>query len=318
MRRRLLIAAIVLVLLTPFVLLGVVLYTQTGLALVAGQLWRLERLGVHITGLSGTLSGPLRIELFELDHPRVHIVVHDIVIETELRGLLIQTLEVTGEVKPGEQTFLSGVFRKRIGPQLGKPWENSLGMKFVPVGDVLVSVWPTRVKDFDAFCAATNRQRQKPDFPQDANHPVVLVNYEDATEFCEWLTRKEQDAEKLADGQLYRLPRDLEWSQAAGLPDEGRNTPEERDGKIREFIWGKHWPPPPGSGNFADTAARRGAQGAIAGYHDGFAQTSPVGSFAANPQGLFDLSGNVWQWIIEPYNPASRWGGSSRSRKSPR
>jgi len=215
---------------------------------------------------------------------------------------------VTGEVKPGEQTFLSGIFRKRIGPQLGKPWENSLGMKFVPVGDVLVSVWPTRVKDFDAFCTATNRQRQKPDFPQDATHPVVLENYEDATEFCEWLTRKEQDAEKLADGQLYRLPRDLEWSQAAGLPDEGRNTPEERDGKIREFIWGKHWPPPPGSGNFADTAARRGAQGAIAGYHDGFAQTSPVGSFAANPQGLFDLSGNVWQWIIEPYNPASRWG----------
>src|SRR6185295_7048047 len=95
MRRRLLIAAIVLVLLTPFVLLGVVLYTQSGLALVAGQLWRLERLGVHITGLSGTLSGPLRIELFELDHPRVHIVVHDIVIETELRGLLIQTLEAS-------------------------------------------------------------------------------------------------------------------------------------------------------------------------------------------------------------------------------
>jgi hypothetical protein len=98
-----------------------------------------------------------------------------------VRYTLLQTgfepLEVTGEVKPGEQTFLSGVFRKRIGPQLGKPWENSLGMKFVPVGDVLVSVWPTRVKDFDAFCAATNRQRQKPDFPQDANHPVVLVNY---------------------------------------------------------------------------------------------------------------------------------------------
>ncbi|HEX4969833.1 MAG TPA: translocation/assembly module TamB domain-containing protein [Steroidobacteraceae bacterium] len=95
MRRRLLIAAILLVFLTPFVLLGVVLYTPSGLALVAGQLWRLERLGVHITGLSGTLSGPLRIELFELDHPRVHIVVHDIVIHTELRGLLLQTLQAS-------------------------------------------------------------------------------------------------------------------------------------------------------------------------------------------------------------------------------
>lgn len=95
MRRRLLIAAILLLLLAPFVLLGILLYTPTGLALVGGQLGRLERFGVHITGLSGTLSGPLRIELFELDHPRVHIVVHDIVIETQLRGLLLQTLQAS-------------------------------------------------------------------------------------------------------------------------------------------------------------------------------------------------------------------------------
>ena len=95
MRRRLLIAAILLLILTPFVLLGIVLYTPSGLALVASQLSRLERAGVHITGLSGTLSGPLRIELLELDHPRVHIVVHDIVIQTQLRGLLLQTLQAS-------------------------------------------------------------------------------------------------------------------------------------------------------------------------------------------------------------------------------
>ena len=95
MRRRLLIAAILLLILTPFVLLGVVLYTPGGLALVAGQLWRLERVGVHITGLSGTLSGPLRVERFELDHPRIHAVVNDIVIHTQLRGLLLQTLQAS-------------------------------------------------------------------------------------------------------------------------------------------------------------------------------------------------------------------------------
>jgi formylglycine-generating enzyme required for sulfatase activity len=63
-----------------------------------------------------------------------------------------------------------------------------------------------------------------------------------------------------------------------------------------------------GSGNFADSSARRGGQSVIGGYHDSFAQTSPVGSFAANTLGLFDMSGNVWQWIAEPYNPTSRWG----------
>lgn len=95
MRRRLLIAALLLLILAPFILLGLVLYTPSGLALVAGQLWRLERFGVHITGVSGTLSGPLRIEQFELDHPRVHVVVHDIVIETQLRGLFLQTLKAS-------------------------------------------------------------------------------------------------------------------------------------------------------------------------------------------------------------------------------
>ena len=95
MRRRLLIAAILLLILAPFVLLGILLYTPGGLTLIGGQLWRLERYGVHITGLSGTLSGPLRVEVFELKHPRVHIVVHEIVIQTQLRGLLLQTLQAS-------------------------------------------------------------------------------------------------------------------------------------------------------------------------------------------------------------------------------
>ncbi len=95
MRRRLLIAAILLLILAPFVLLGILLYTPGGLTLIGGQLWRLERYGVYITGLSGTLSGPLRVEVFELRHPRVHIVVHEIVIQTQLRGLLLQTLQAS-------------------------------------------------------------------------------------------------------------------------------------------------------------------------------------------------------------------------------
>jgi formylglycine-generating enzyme required for sulfatase activity len=181
-------------------------------------------------------------------------------------------------------------------------------MRFVPVGDVLMSVWPTRVQDYDVFCTSSGRARPVPDFTQDGNHPVVKVSWEDATAFCEWLTKKELAAERLEPGQSYRLPTDREWSNGAGMPEEGGNTPEERDGKIRDFPWGKQWPPPAGSGNFADFPSKRGAP-AIPGYRDGFPQTSPVGSFSANRLGLFDMSGNVWQWCQDSYK-----GGSAGAR----
>ncbi len=207
--------------------------------------------------------------------------------------------EVFETVKPGEQTFVGVHFDTPVGPRRGEPWTNTLGMKFVPVGDILMGIWPVRVQDYDAFCAATKRVRPIPDFAQDSMHPVVRVNWEDGTAFCEWLTQKEIAEKKIVEGQSYRLPTDLEWSAGVGLPDEGRNTPEERDGKLKEFPWGKQWPPPPGAGNFADSPTRRG--GFIPGYHDGFPQTSPVGSFPANRFGLFDMAGNVWQWCRDPY-----------------
>ncbi|MEP6671965.1 MAG: bifunctional serine/threonine-protein kinase/formylglycine-generating enzyme family protein [Chthoniobacter sp.] len=244
-------------------------------------------------------------------------------VKYELRLAGYKNIEVSGVVEPGKQKFLEATFFKRIGPRRGEPWENSLGMRFVPVGDVLASIWPTRVVDYDAFCTATGRQRPVPDFAQDGLHPVVKVSWEDATAFCEWLTKRELAAERLEPGQSYRLPIDREWSAAAGMTEEGGSTPEERDGKVREFPWGKQWPPPPGSGNFADFPSKRGAP-AIPGYHDGFAQTSPVGSFPPNRMGLFDMSGNVWQWCQDSYKGgitgARDWGvlrGGSWGTASP-
>src|SRR5918999_1381174 len=93
MRWRLLIAAILALLLVPLAFIAVLLYTETGVRIAAGQLWRLERFGVHVEGVSGKFSGPLRVQRFRLEHPRVQVQVHDIVIEPQLRGLLIQTLQ---------------------------------------------------------------------------------------------------------------------------------------------------------------------------------------------------------------------------------
>ncbi|MDY6946914.1 MAG: translocation/assembly module TamB domain-containing protein [Pseudomonadota bacterium] len=100
MRTRILLIIVAAILLAPVVGVAVLFYTQAGLQLVAGQLWRLERYNVRIEGLSGTLSGPLRIARFELNHPRVHAVANDIVIDPQLRGLFIQTLQA-GSVTVG-------------------------------------------------------------------------------------------------------------------------------------------------------------------------------------------------------------------------
>ena len=238
----------------------------------------------------------------------------------ELRLAGFQPLPLTAEVQAGEQAFLGGRFVKRVGPLPNQPWKNSLGMRFAPVGEVLVSVWLTRVQDYAAFCRANNRGQPVPDFPQDDTHPVVLVNWDDATAFCEWLTKAELAAEKLADGQHYRLPTDVEWSRAAGMKDEGGASPQDRDGKLKEFGWGKAWPPPAGAGNFSDGTSRRSGTPTIAGYHDGFPQTAPVGAFAPNSLGLHDMSGNVWQWCQEPYRPGSHWAvlrGASWANAAP-
>jgi eukaryotic-like serine/threonine-protein kinase len=183
-------------------------------------------------------------------------------------------------------------------------------MKFVSLGDIRISVWETRVQDYDAFCSATGHRRDAPDFNQDATHPVLKVNWFDAIAFCKWLTDKERDENLLEDRQSYRLPTDREWSAAVGLPNESGATPEARDGKIKnEFPWGKQWPPPNGTGNYADQSAKRRGTAVIENYIDNFPQTAPVGSFKPNALGIYDLGGNVWEWCAEGYKGNSASAG---------
>ena len=213
----------------------------------------------------------------------------------ELRQTGYKPGSVGGKVEPQQQTFLAARLEKSVGPAPGEPFTNSLGMKFVPLGDIQISVWETRVQDYEAFCRATGRHFEAADFHQTATDPAVKVSWFDAMAFCKWLTEKEHNENLIEDRQVYRLPTDLEWSMAVGLVNESGATPEMRDGKIKnEFPWGKQWPPPNGAGNYvAATGRRRGA-------------TMPVGSFKANSIGLYDLGGNVWEWCLDTYK-----GGSS-------
>ncbi|MEZ0256435.1 MAG: SUMF1/EgtB/PvdO family nonheme iron enzyme, partial [Chthoniobacter sp.] len=185
---------------------------------------------------------------------------------------------------------------------------NSLGMKFAAVGDVEFCIWLTRLKDFEVFAKEVNLKStswRSPGFRQASDHPVVNVSWQEAIAFCQWLTNKEHESKVLPANEFYRLPTDLEWSKAVGLPDENGRTPEARDMGIPDvYPWGTQWPPPAGAGNY--TGEETGSDVAIKGYEDGFAWTSPVGSFKPNKYGLYDMGGNVWQWCMDTWNGESK------------
>ena len=135
------------------------------------------------------------------------------------------------------------------------PWVNTLGMPFVPIPrfDTRFCIWPVRVQDYEAYCMASGAKFPEIPFPQGSDHPIVGVSWNDAIEFCVWLTSKERGEGKIDDKTVYRLPTDLEWSAAVGLPHEPETTPAERHLKAPGYPWGLRWPPPENEGNYEDT-----------------------------------------------------------------
>ena len=139
--------------------------------------------------------------------------------------------------------------------------------------------------------------------------PVVQVTWEEAALYCNWLSAQEglPAAYASRDGRTvpvqplgtgYRLPTEAEWSRAARYPGEGP----------LKYPWGNSLPAPPRAGNFADESARALVAVVLQGYRDDYPATAPVGSFPPNALGIFDLGGNVAEWVHDVYAipPADR------------
>tara|TARA_B100001093_G_scaffold73729_2_gene64382 strand:+ start:2420 stop:4504 length:2085 start_codon:yes stop_codon:yes gene_type:complete len=152
-------------------------------------------------------------------------------------------------------------------------------------------IWVGELEGWVASYETTQAQFEQisgnnPSYFTSPNHPVDSVTWYEAVKYCEALSHEEKIRGKLPEGYRYRLPTDLEWGKYVG---------------------------------------RQELDGAISSLFDRKKSTAPVGSLASNEHGLYDVRGNVWEWVEDWYSqtivnrvtregatPSHDWVGTER------
>ena len=110
------------------------------------------------------------------------------------------------------------------------------------------------------------------------------------------------------DATGYRLPTEAEWAWVART---------DGSGNVLKYPWGEQLPPPENAGNFADITVRAYLGEVMFDYDDGYFATAPVASFQTNQYGIFDMAGNVSEWVHDYYGAVGRVGGPEIDPKGP-
>ena len=131
-------------------------------------------------------------------------------------------------------------------------------------------------------------------YPQTAAHPVACVSWRDALDYTAWLSHKT--------GQHYRLASASEWEYAA------------RAGSAAPRPWSKNIESACVNANVADWSAGQRYPGwKVHPCNDGYVYSAPVGSFAPNGFGLYDMLGNVFEWVADCWHADYRGSPSDGS-----
>ena len=148
--------------------------------------------------------------------------------------------------------------------------------------DFYISKYEITVKQYKQFCQATGHK-----FPSEPspmwyeehqnvrkwvwrdNHPITNINWYDAMAYCKWLSK--------ITGEEYTLPTEAQWEYAARGGIKSKGYKYSGSNNIKEVAW------------YDETTFEKG--------------TRPVGMLKPNELGLYDMSGNVFEWCLDGYGP---------------
>lgn len=145
-------------------------------------------------------------------------------------------------------------------------------------------------EEYDQFCAATKREKPRDEGWGRRKQPVINVSWADAMTYAEWLSQQT--------GKKYRLPTEAEWEYACRGGKEGERYCGGND--VGQMAW------------YGSSFVQKTADGLGQFSRPVFERPPPrhIGLKAANGFGLYDMSGNVWEWTCSVYE--KKYGGAEQ------
>jgi formylglycine-generating enzyme len=177
----------------------------------------------------------------------------------------------------------------RMGSNTGESDEKPVHT--VSLSDYYIGKYEVTVAQYKAFCIETGKKMPpdpKPEWYEEHknavkwvwrdDYPIVNISWRDAMEYCDWLSKKT--------GHKYTLPTEAQWEYAARGGNKSGNYSYSGSSNINKVAW------------YDETTFEKGPK--------------PVGTLRPNELGIFDMSGNAWEWCLDFFGKYT-----SESKKDP-